>query len=269
MTLTTLVTHIEPADTAVLDAALATPLALAEAFTAHLTTLVFPVEADLAGASLAGGDPAVAEALAATRVQEAAARRGIACEVRSRSSFAYGVGEVFVDHLRVADLGILTIRDASGIGQRMLQSAAIFDSGRPLVLVSQARPLSTPPARIVIAWDATPAAVRAVHAALPLIRRAAETIVVTVTDDKEAQPGQSGIELTHLLARHGGQARFSGVRRGSAGVLPSLLAAAQDANADLLVMGAQRHSLLHNMVFGSATQELLEHGPRLATLVAA
>jgi nucleotide-binding universal stress UspA family protein len=261
MTFTTLVTHVEPTDPGHLDATLATPLALAEAFTAHLTTLVFPVEAE--------ANVAAMEAPAVARVQDAAARRGISCEVRARSSFAYGIGEVFVDHLRVADLGILTVRNASSIGQRMLQGGAIFDSGRPVLLVPHARPLATPPARIVIAWAATPAAVRAVHAALPFIRRAAETIVVTVTDDKEARSGQSGIELTHLLSRHGAAARFSAAQRGGGGVLQAVLAAPQHDGADMLVMGALRHSPLRNMVFGSATQDLLEHGPRIATLVAA
>jgi nucleotide-binding universal stress UspA family protein len=209
------------------------------------------------------------EAPAVARVQDAAARRGISCEVRARSSFAYGIGEVFVDHLRVADLGILTAGDASATGHRILQAAAIFDSGRPLLLLPQARPMATPPARIVIAWDATPAAVRAVHAALPLIRRAAETLVVTITDDKDMRPGQSGIGLTHLISRHGGAGRFVALQRDRAAVMDTVLGAARDAGAEMLVMGALRHSVLHNLVVGSATRDLLEQGPRIATLLAA
>ena len=268
MTLTTLVTHVEPADAASLDAALVTPFALAEAYSAHLIALVFPAETE-AAATMQGTDPALSEDQAVARVQDAAARRGLSCEVRSRSSFAYGVGEVFVDHLRVADLGILTAGEVSGTGHRILQDAAIFDSGRPLLLLPQSRPLPSPPTRIVIAWDATPAAVRAVHAALPLIRRAAETLVVTVRDDEDMRPGQSGIGLTHLISRHGGAGRFVALQRDRAGVMETVLGAARDAGAEMLVMGALRHSALRNLVVGSATRDLLEQGPRIATLLAA
>jgi nucleotide-binding universal stress UspA family protein len=269
MTLTTLVTHIEPGEPAAVDAALVTPFALAEAYSAGLTALVFPVETALAAATTPSWDLATAEEQAVAQVRAAAERRGVSCEIRSRSSFAYGAGEVFADHLRVGDLGMFTLRPARGAGQRMLLGAAIFDSGRPVLVVPQARPLTTPPARVIVAWDATPAVVRATHDAMPFIQRAAETLVVTVTDDKDLRPGQSGIELTHLLARHGAKARFIALRRDRGGVLEAILAAAGDAQADMLVMGAMRHSALRNMVMGSATQDLLESGPRLATLVAA
>ena len=269
MTLTTLVTHIEAGDLDALDAGLATPFALAEAYSAHLTALVFPIETETAATATPGGDLASAEERTAAQLRAAADRRGVSCEIRSRSSFAYGIGDVFVDHLRVSDLGVFTLRAARGAGQRMLLNAAIFDSGRPILMVPQDRPLRAPPSRIVIAWDATPGAVRAMHDALPFIRRAAETLVVTVTDDKDLRPGQSGIELTHLLARHGAKARFSAVRRDSGTVLEKIVAAAHESQADLLVMGAIRHSPLRNIVFGSATQDLLDRGPRLATLIAA
>lgn len=269
MTFTTLVSHIEPGEHATLDACLTTPFALAEAYGAHLTALVFPIETALAAATTPGSVLASAEERAVAQLRAAAERSGVSCEIRSRSSFAYGVGEVLADHLRVSDLGVFTLHAARGAGQRMLLSGAIFDSGRPILIVPQDRPLQAPPSRVVVAWDATPAAVRAAHEALPFIRRAEETLIVTVTDDKEMRAGQSGIELAHLLARHGGKARFSVVQRGGGGVLAAITAAAEEAKAELLVMGAIRHAPLRNIVFGSATQDLLDRGPRLATLIAA
>lgn len=260
MTLTTIVCQVEPGDGATLDASLATPLALAEAYGAHLTALVFPIETEAVAAT---------EEQAATLVRDAAQRRGISCEIRSRSSFAYGVGDVFADHLRVSDLGVMTARSPRGIGQRLLLGAATFDSGRPVLVVPLDLPLEAAPSRVVIAWDASPASVRAVHAALPFIMRAEETLVITVTDDKELRAGQSGIELTHLLARHGATARFSATRRGPGSVLESITGAALDAQGEMIVMGAVRHAPLHSIVFGSATQDLLDRGPRLATLIAA
>lgn len=260
MTLTTILCQVEPGDAATLEASVATPFALAEAHGAQLTALVFPVETE---------QTVAAEEHAATLLRAAAERRGISCEIRSRSSFAYGVGDVFADHLRVSDLGVISTRAGRGTGQRLLLGAAVFDSGRPVLVVPQDQPFEPMPSRVVIAWDATPACVRAVHGAMPFIRRAAETLVVTVTDDKELRAGQSGIELTHLLARHGATARFSAVPRAGGGVLDAVLGAAPGGQGQMLVMGAVRHAPLRNIVFGSATQDLFDRGPRLATLLAA
>lgn len=269
MALTTLVTQVEPGEPDALDADLVTPFALAEAHAAHLTALVVPVEMALTAATTPSWDLAAAEERALAHLRAVADRRGVACEIRARSSFAYGAGEVLVDHLRVADLGVFPWHAGRGAGQRMLLGAAIFDSGRPMLIVPQDRPLREAPARVVVAWDATPAAVRAAHGARPFIKGAAETLVVTVSDDKDLRPGQSGIGLTHLLARHGAKARFAAVQRERGGVFAAILAAAAEARADLLVMGGMRHSPLRNMILGSATQALLENGPPLPTLIAA
>lgn len=269
MTITTITTHIEPADPAALDAALEAPFALAAAHGAQLTALLFPVETAVAEATTPSWELAEREERAAAQLRAAAERRGIRCEVRARSSFAYGAGEVMADHLRVSDLGLLTLQGAPGAGQRMLASAAIFDSGRPVLLVPARTPLAVPPARVVLAWDATPAAVRAIHGALPFIRAAAETLVVSVTDDKELRSGQSGIELGHLLARHGARASFVALRAGGRSVLEAIAAKAGEVEGAMIVMGAVRHAPMHKILFGSATSDLFEAGPPLPVLLAA
>lgn len=269
MTITTITTQIEPADPEALDAALEVPFALAETHAAQLTVLVFPVETALAEASTPGWQLAEREEASVARVRAAAERRGIRCEVRARSSFAYGAGEVMADQLRVSDLGLLALQGAAGAGQRMMVGAAVFDSGRPVLLIPARAPLALPPARVVVAWDATPAAVRAVHGALPFIRDAAETLVVTVTDDKDLRSGQSGIELVHLLARHGARASFAAVPRAGRSVLQALAAKAGEVEGAMIVMGAVRHAPIHNIVFGSATSDLLDARPRVPVLLAA
>ena len=269
MTFTSILTHLDPAAAAEAEAATTTPLALAEAFSAHLTALIFPMDSALPAPSPADDATRLLETRAAEAFAVAAERRGVAHQTRKRTNFAYGNGEAFADHLRVSDLAVLTGHGAPGIGMQILVQAAIFDSGRPVLLVPQTRPLSGLPQRILVAWDASPASIRAIHGALPLIRGAAETIIATATDDKELRHGQSGIELTHLLARHSAKPRFMALQRGSSGVLERLLAAAADTESDMLVMGAVRHSPLRTMVFGSATADVLANGPKLPTLMAA
>ncbi|MCA3361182.1 MAG: universal stress protein [Roseomonas sp.] len=269
MTFTSILTHLDPTKEADPEAATATPLALAEAFSAHVTALIFPMDSALAAPTPADDATGLLEDRAAATFAAAAQGRGVAHQARKRTSFAFGNGEAFADHLRVSDLAVLTGHGAPGMAAQILQQAAIFESGRPVLLVPRTQRLSALPQRILVAWDASPAAVRAIHGALPLIRSAAETIIATITDDKELRPGQSGIEVTHLLARHGAKTRFMALQRGTGGVLERLLAAVADTESDMLVMGAVRHSPLHNLVLGSVTQDVLGDGPKLPTLLAA
>ena len=269
MSFKSILTHLDPATAAKTEAVTASPLALAEAFSAHVTALIFPMDSALPAPTTPDDGAKELEERTAQAFAAAAQRCGVTCETKNRTSFAYGNGEAFADHLRVSDLAVLTGPGAPGIGAQILQQAAIFDSGRPVILVPQTRPLTGLPQRILVAWDASPASVRAIHGALPLIRGAAETIIATITDDKELRPGQSGIELTHLLARHGAKTRFMSLQRGSGGVLERLLAAAADTESDMLVMGAVRHAPLRNLVLGSATADVLANGPKLPTLLAA
>lgn len=274
MAITTIALHVEPSAPGVVDMCLALPLAIAEAHSAHVAALVFTAGQfrDASGADvtpLSAQELSAREDAVAGHVEKALAARGLRFEVRGRSSFAHGVGEVLADQMRVSDLGIVSFGPGADVGQRFVVSAGIFSSGRPLLLVPSGQRAATRPSRIVLGWDASPAAVRAIHGALPFIRQADTVTVVSVTDDKAFRQGQSGVELTHLLARHGAHAAFRPVQRGRGGVARTILDVAREVRADMIVMGAVRHAPLHNLVFGSATTDLLEQGPTLPTLLAA
>lgn len=274
MAITTVALHVEPGAPGTVDACLTLPLAIAEAHAAHVTALVFVASAfrDASGADmtpLTEQDLSARENAVAVHVQKVLEARGLRFEVRGRSSFAYGVGEVLADQMRVNDLGIVSFGPGADVGKRFVVSAGIFSSGRPLLLVPPGHITASHPSRVVLAWDASPASVRAVHGALPFLKRAEAVTVVSVTDDKEFRPGQSGVELAHLLARHGAQAAFRPVQRGRGGVGAAIVDVAREVLADMMVMGAVRHAPLHNLVFGSATMDLLDRGPTLPTLLAA
>ncbi|WP_291298212.1 universal stress protein [Elioraea sp.] len=274
MGLTTIALHVEPQARERIDAHLAMPLAIAEAHAAHVTALVFSttatqVDAVAGEAEPSDGDHAAQEDAVAEQVRHACEARGVRLELRGRSSFAYGVGQNFADQMRVSDVGIMSFASGAQLGRRFVASGGVFSSGRPLLLVPENWGVRAHPSRIIVAWDATPAAVRAVHGALPFVKRANTVTIVSVTDDKEFRPGQSGVELAHLLARHGANASFRPVQRGRGGVTRAILDVAREADADMMVMGAVRHAPLHNLVFGSATMDVLDHGPTLPTLLAA
>jgi nucleotide-binding universal stress UspA family protein len=272
--ITTIALHVEPGTPETVNACLALPLSVAEAHAAHVTAVVFAAGAfrDASGAdmtSLTDQDLIARDDAVALHVQKVLEARGLRFEVRGRSSFAYGVGEVLADQMRVSDLGIMSFGRGVDVGKRFVASGGIFSSGRPLLLLPPDHVASSHPSRLVLAWDASPAAVRAIHGALPFIKRSEAVTIVSVTDDKEFRHGQSGVELAHLLARHGAHATFRPVQRGRGGVARAILEVAQEAQADMMVMGAVRHAPLHNLVFGSATMDLLDQGPTLPTLLAA
>jgi nucleotide-binding universal stress UspA family protein len=258
MSITTIATHVQPGSPPEVERRLAPALTVAEAFGAYLTTLVFAID---------GTD--APEAATVAQAGELAARRSLRGEVRARTSFAYGAGEVFADQARVSDLAVVSLDLALGLPGRLLLSAAAFASGRPVLMVPQEAGLPRMPRRVLVAWDASPAAARAVAGALPFIRLADETIVATVTEDAALRPGQSGIELTHLLARHGARASFAQLPAARGGILATLTHCARERAADLLVLGIVRHSPAHDLVFGSATAALFEGAATLPCLVAA
>jgi nucleotide-binding universal stress UspA family protein len=257
MSITTIATHLRPGTPAEVEQRLMPGLTVTEAFGAHLVALVFPID----------GNEGLEDATMAL-ARSVAQHRGISCEVRPRSSFAYGAGEVFADLLRVSDLGVLSLDLVNTMSGRMVLASAAYRSGRPVLLVPDVMDFPSLPRRIVVGWDGSPAAARAVAGALPLIRRAEETVVATVSDDKELRPGQSGIALTHLLARHGAAASFSTVRADGRGAMRALSDCARERAADMMVLGMVVHSPLHELVFGSATAALVQGAARIPCLVA-
>lgn len=258
MTITTVATQVPPGTPEEVARRLGPALAVAEGLGAWLTALVYSLEGETAQ------DGAAAEAAGALL-----ARRGLRGEVRARSSFAYGAGEVFVDQLRVSDLAVLPLDLTQGAAPRLMLHSAVFGCGRPVLVVPPCPGLARMPRRVLVGWDASPAAVRAVTGALPFLRLAEETVVATVGDHGEFRPGNSGVELTHLLARHGVTARFSALPDAAGGTMAALAAAGQAEGAEMMVVGAVRHAPLRDILFGGVTDELFQGRAGMPCLMAA
>ncbi|WP_332861954.1 universal stress protein [Janthinobacterium svalbardensis] len=172
---------------------------------------------------------------------------------------------------RYADLVVISqynAKDKSPSVMRDFPAYVLLHSGRPVLIVPYAPPLPllAPPAaagNVLISWNASKEASRAVSAALPLLQRAGQ-VHVAIFDAQvhAAEHGeQPGAELVHYLARHGVEARLhlldgGGVRRGDIG--EALLSQAADLSADLLVMGAYGHSRLRETILGGVTRTILQ-----------
>lgn len=146
-------------------------------------------------------------------------------------------------------------------------------SGRPVLVVPYAglpQPASGqagPARRIMVAWNASKEAARAVHEALPLLRRA-ERVQVAIfdPDSQRAVLGeQPGADLLRYLARHGVQAEVllrqsqrAGLLKRPTGTGEALLSLLAEQNCDLLVLGAYGHSRFRETLLGGVTRTVLE-----------
>jgi nucleotide-binding universal stress UspA family protein len=203
---------------------------------------------------------ALAEA-AAERARVEAAAAGVACVVESLQ-LPYGefVG-AFLNQARVHDLAVLDAEEHAVDVDRGLIEAALFRSGRPVIVVPPGR-IAFSARRAVVAWDGTAGAARAAAEALPFLRAAEAVAVVSVTGEKSLSGTAGGGALAAHLARHGVPAEARTVAVGpEGGVAGALRRQVGEMDADLLVMGAYERSRLRELVLGGVTQDLLRSPP--------
>ena len=153
---------------------------------------------------------------------------------------------------RLADLIVLACPEPSGsIGNPGTFGVALFETGRP-VLIAGTRAVPLRLGHIVVAWDGSAQAARALAASLPFLSHAERVTVVTSQESGEDYDLQ---EVPAYLAWHGITAESRAITPHPS-VGDALTEAARDA--DLLVMGGYSHSRLREMILGGVTRHMLE-----------
>jgi nucleotide-binding universal stress UspA family protein len=136
----------------------------------------------------------------------------------------------------------------------------IMGSGRPTLVVPYAGEFKSVGRRVMVSWNASREAARAVSSAMPILRRAEEVQVTTFN----ARPGRGGhgdlpgADIATFLARHGVKANVSGSTSKDVDIGNMILSRADDFQCDLIVMGGYGHSRAFEFVMGGATRTLLE-----------
>lgn len=141
-----------------------------------------------------------------------------------------------------------------------LTEDVLLDCGRP-VLVMPSAAADTVGEHVLIAWNASREAVRAVNDALPLLQQA-QTVDVLAINPPGYIAGEGEMPSTDIcqhLVRHGVNATATHLEAQDISVGEMLLSRAADKGADLIVMGAYGHSRVREFVLGGATRHLLEH----------
>jgi nucleotide-binding universal stress UspA family protein len=163
---------------------------------------------------------------------------------------------------RLKDLSIVPVKPNDNRSEKLVEHL-IFESGRPILMCPEefASELAVVFDKVVIAWDHTAPAARAVADALPMLQAAANVRIITATDKTTPAEQESGAALVSHLAEHGIKATFEAIKIEGSSV-GKVFEAYVKANAiDLLIMGAYRHSRLNEIVWGGATKTVIGRPP--------
>jgi len=112
-----------------------------------------------------------------------------------------------------------------------------------------------------VAWDFGRVAARAIADAIPILERAREVRIVTVTNEKIIDSKHSAEQLAKNLSRHGIDVTLDKVDAAGRSIGQVLQTLVASCAADLLVMGAFGHSRFREFVLGGATKSLLSKPP--------
>jgi nucleotide-binding universal stress UspA family protein len=184
-----------------------------------------------------------------------------ACELRSAEALSRDLGRVAAVHARYADVAVMT-RLSEGAGGELREEiveGVLFHSGRPALIAPPGWKGGEIGKRVVVAWDASREATRALSEARALLAGSTQITVVTV-DAKPKMFGhgdQPGANIAAHLSRRGLKAEVRNVDSMGRSAALAILEEASALQADLVVMGGYAHSRLRELVFGGATRELL------------
>ena len=172
------------------------------------------------------------------------------------------VERVICSHARYADLVIIGQPDPENDGGYTRDAAdyIVLNAGAPVLLVPTRTATHGFGGRVLIGWDGSANAARAIRDAMPMLEKATVVKVLAV----DPKPGKYGLgdlpgaDIAHHLASHGVVAEADHVTSGSVRVGDVLLNEAADMGADLIVSGGYGHSRLGELILGGVTDSLMK-----------
>lgn len=185
---------------------------------------------------------------------------GVLCQTETPHLTYRDLVKSFVAQARVHDLIILDAEHAAMSTDRGLLEAALFDSGRPLIVVpSNVREFAGN--RIAVAWDGSANAARALFDSLPLLRAAQYVEIVSVQGEKDLADEIPGAEVAPKLVAHGIKVVVVDLPPVAGDAAEAIRRHVSAMQMDTLVMGAFAHSWIHQTIFGGVTRSLLNSSP--------
>jgi nucleotide-binding universal stress UspA family protein len=243
-------------------------VSIAETFGAHVAGIAFAYDPVLPASVMGGISADVFDvqrqenekaAKAALALFETAVRRaGVSGESHMLTATIAGAADTFAALARRFDLAVVPQVTPDTIApDELLMEAALFESGRPLLVVPyiQTAPLRLD--RVICCWDGSRTAARAIADAMPLLQKAKAVDLVIVGKGKMNQKELSGADMGAHLARHGLKVEVKNIPAPDIDVANAVLSYAADTDATLIVMGGYGHSRLREYILGGATRGML------------
>ena len=242
-------------------------VSVAKEFGAHMTGVAFVLDPVIPDAGLGGVSPSLIEMQrdentktaqdAVGRFTAAAKNAGIAAETRKLDASLAGATSEFGRIARRFDISVVgqAQRDYGATEELMIEGA-LFESGRPVIVVPYIQTQGLTLERVVVCWDGGRTAARAIADALPLLVRAKQVEVVVVTEPRKNSEVDD-TQMAEHLARHGVPAVVKRITRGDIDVQSAILSHAADFSADFIVMGGYGHSRLREFIWGGVTRNML------------
>lgn len=266
-----IVVHVDGSERAAERIQLATKMAASR--DAHLTG-IFAVPDPYTPALMAGGyvpvdifeqfrQEAVEESNKAEKLfQKITDAGGVHSEWRVEEGTARNVVSRHVRYSDIVVVGKGDYDDPVKYPHPELSGDLIMTSGRPVLVVPNAGHYDTVGARILVCWNASREATRAVNDAMPFLQ-AADKVTVLAVNPHKPSGGDHGetpsADIALHLARHGVNAEAASTVSAGIEVADTILARASDLGVDMIVCGAYGHSRTREWVFGGVTESLLRN----------
>lgn len=255
----------EPGQT---DFAVKYALSVARTFGAHLTGIAFLYDPVIPDGALGGVPVQLIEAQreenckgaqsVVQRFEENARAAGVSASSRTVEASVGGGAMVFGKIARRFDLVVLGQSQREyGASEEVMIESALFESGRPVMLVPYIQREGLALNRVLLCWDGSRTAARAIGDAMPLLERAKEVDVVIVAEERKEED-MTGSHMAEHLARHGITATVKRLVKGDISIDSVVLSYAADTGADLIVMGGYGHSRFREFILGGMTRGILE-----------
>ena len=246
--------------------------ALAAGWDAHLDALCFGVDRTQTGYYYAGANAMILQETITRATSDAEKLAGVVRAALGKKEARWAVeegvaqladiGRHVAGRARFADLVVLPkpYGKEHGVELEPVTEGALFEGQTPVLVVPDTVTPTATPSRVVIGWNESNEALRAVRASLPLLQ-SADNVHVVVIDPPQHGPNRSdpGGALSQYLARHGVKTEIDVLSKTMPRVSDVLCRHVQDLDADLVVMGAYGHSRFREAILGGATRNMLEN----------
>lgn len=243
-------------------------ISLAAAFDAHLAGVAFAYD-PVIPPSIMGGIPADfieaqrAESArtakeACTRFEAAAKRNSITAQTRTFNATLAGASDTFGRLARRFDISVIgQPKPNEAAPEEFITEGALFESGRPVVVVPYIQKGGMKLDRIIACWDGSRTASRAIADAMPFLEKSKAIDLLIVAGDRGKSDEIPGADMGEHLARHGLKVDVKRIVSKDVDVTNTILSYAADSAADFLVMGGYGHSRLREFVLGGVTRGIL------------